>query len=1829
MLELFRLSATRIRRLQRAVLAACLLVPLFGCPSSGPPPIVEPGPPVLRATAESITLTPSSFLLSTPPASLSLEIRLKGDTYPPQLDFEAEVFVAYVASAAIGELEASETIQVPLEDLSGDAAYVGTIVTSALLDKPSTTGGSLRQRLNFLGAENVSVRLAGKILGAAPGIPDGWSETNTLDSSLPPPDITGLSPAAFRAGDSAAVEITGHNLRNVTAALVDGPEGIETGSVSSGGDAVATVGITIASDADVGNRTLRLLGPGGLSPVTSLARLSVIDPLLPNILTASLPPAQTGEAYSVQLASQGGTGAVSWAFRSGSFPAGLTISSNGILSGTPATPGTYVFDLSVRDQAFAEDRRTFILDVTPPPGDGRDALALPCDAFADQTASFRNVTTPERATGAPDPAFGSLTESQPAVAGYFPASLSLVSQLQSGSYLVLDMGPSPCEWIQGRASRTADAWLDVGGPYRPAMLVWLSASPLTLDRLVMNALPGAGSIGSGRFPINAGSDGSLYRYVMIALVDPSPARIDAVERVQNDTVPPETYTPNVILREGGVAQANGRDAAISMSGDDTLNSSDPLGRIGNFEVALFNLTTGMDGPADTVPSVNGFYAETEFTDLDDGDHELVVTAVDLFENADPTPATAIFRVDSTGPEISAIQISPSAAVIPTGGSYELAVSALVEDGLSEITIVEGSLLGPGGPYSFSLSLMSENNWTGTVTGLELAGSYTVDISAYDDRGNLSVLNGGSALLTANLPPVVQPGSSFSAPELSLVTLDASGTIDPEGNSVTFMWEQISGPAVTLQGSGVSVSFFAPEIFTNTPLPLTFQVTATDSEGASATGNITVTVTNINEPPVVNAGMDVTIPDSGIHFLAGAAIDPEGDTPTLLWAQLSGPAVSLSGTTTTSPSFSPPSAAGGDVTLVFQLAATDSLLATGTDTITIIVSVVDKPPVAIAGNDQNVFDTAPLFLDGSASFDPEGGGVSYLWSLIAGNSAHLPGWAALNKTTATLSLPQITAGMDETFTFQLQVRDGINQTHTDTVNVNVKRLCIQVLSLTSSAKPAGSVIDQAVDGDRQFVLFDGNSTLFSRDWQGGSRGEFALAGGPALLMAHDPDRRLLWIASLSLLERIDLNSMTSDTRSLTSAPLAAAVDTGTGRVAVLTAAGGGRLEFFSTAGTAETYLDLGRPNPEALLLAPSVYNSRFIVADTEVPAVLAVDPSAPSISMTFDLPGPYVPDQIAANPTNGDIAVAYSGGILELTEGGGLLVNRTPDAEPASHYDVLYTDDGYLLAARGLGYGETTPARTLYRTRAADFTATAAALPDPGDIAVNHRKARSGDHLAADGTSTAVSLEARSWGPSRLHIVTGTAAPHTVSTVELGHDEPVSVRVSGGKYFVLTSGGDIFRITPPSTVETDRPSARLASMAVDSSGRLLAADQRSRRIWKVAGQSPTIAVTRKEADGIVASMVAANAEPLVNLTGRDRTGAISALVLASTANDDLWAGPVPHAGGFVVPPVKTTNRVFSARGNGSLIEIHDLFTGNLVESLPTTIDPVRLAVDSDGTRLAAVDPVQKKVALFSLTPPGAEQIFLTGNGPSELAFNADGSRLLVRERVSGRLLVIDTVSGTSLGQITIPVTAIPDPLDLSAIGRRSIVFHAPSNSFYVTSGQNLLRVSGDGLSSQLISPAALSNFTSIDVIGNYVALVDGGRRFYLVDPAENYRVSRINLPVIPIDGSLNLIAGDPAGNLLYVGGEHTVSVIDFRVSCSTARPVTYAQLVHEEPLRFWARLTTTARGFLQRFFSPLGTGAAVSASCQAPLTVLALSNPMQPNEPTGGGFRSPVKEGALP
>jgi len=73
-------------------------------------------------------------------------------------------------------------------------------------------------------------------------------------------------------------------------------------------------------------------------------------PVLPLVISpAALPPAVINVPYSATLTAKGGKQPFTWALNSGTLPPGLSVSTGGVISGTPTALGTTNFKVQVTD----------------------------------------------------------------------------------------------------------------------------------------------------------------------------------------------------------------------------------------------------------------------------------------------------------------------------------------------------------------------------------------------------------------------------------------------------------------------------------------------------------------------------------------------------------------------------------------------------------------------------------------------------------------------------------------------------------------------------------------------------------------------------------------------------------------------------------------------------------------------------------------------------------------------------------------------------------------------------------------------------------------------------------------------------------------------------------------------------------------------------------------------------------------------------------------------------------------------------------------------------------------------------------------------------------------------------------------------------------------------------------------------------------------------------------------------------------------------------------------------------------------------------------------
>ena len=90
--------------------------------------------------------------------------------------------------------------------------------------------------------------------------------------------------------------------------------------------------------------------------------------------------------------------------------------------------------------------------------------------------------------------------------------------------------------------------------------------------------------------------------------------------------------------------------------------------------------------------------------------------------------------------------------------------------------------------------------------------------------------------------MAQAGSDQTVGLRQSVYLDGSASSDSDGAIVHYQWTQVSGKKVSLNNAADSVAnFVSPNVRRGRTLMLVFELKVTDNQGASATDQVTVTV----------------------------------------------------------------------------------------------------------------------------------------------------------------------------------------------------------------------------------------------------------------------------------------------------------------------------------------------------------------------------------------------------------------------------------------------------------------------------------------------------------------------------------------------------------------------------------------------------------------------------------------------------------------------------------------------------------------------------------------------------------------------------------------------------------------------------------------------------------------------------------------------------------------------------------------------------------------------------------------------------------------------------
>ncbi|MCE5241695.1 MAG: Ig-like domain-containing protein [Desulfobacteraceae bacterium] len=389
-----------------------------------------------------------------------------------------------------------------------------------------------------------------------------------------------------------------------------------------------------------------------------------------------------------------------------------------------------------------------------------------------------------------------------------------------------------------------------------------------------------------------------------------------------------TITPNTHYHVADVLVDGVSVGAVTSYTFSNVSAAHTIAATFAIDTAAISASAGANGTISPAGSVNVSYGSSQaFTITPNANYRIADVVVDgssagavssyTFSNV-----TAAHTISAT---FSAVNQPP---VADAGPDQRVAEGALVTLSGANSTDPDGNALsflwsqtaGPQVVLSDSRSASPTFTAPDVATeGTSLTFALMVTDKTGATAGDTCVVN----VTWVNAPPVASAGTTQTVNAWDIVTLDGSGSTDPDDGIASYLWEQTSGTPVALQNATTAhPTFAAPDVPTGGQT-LAFLLTVTDNGGLKSTGTCIVNVTWVDAPPTANAGEDQTVHAGDTVRLDGSlSTDPDDGIASYRWTQTSGPPVVLSDPTSAMPVFAAPAVTADGTTLGFTLLVTD-------------------------------------------------------------------------------------------------------------------------------------------------------------------------------------------------------------------------------------------------------------------------------------------------------------------------------------------------------------------------------------------------------------------------------------------------------------------------------------------------------------------------------------------------------------------------------------------------------------------------------------------------------------------------------------------------------------------------------------------------------------------------------------------------------------------------------------------------------------------------------------------------------------------------------------------
>ncbi|XOL68928.1 putative Ig domain-containing protein [Xanthomonas arboricola] len=694
------------------------------------------------------------------------------------------------------------------------------------------------------------------------------------------------------------------------------------------------------------------------------------------VAPSTLPAATRGTAYSQTLSASGGTAPYTYALASGTLPAGITLASNGRLSGTATVEGSLNFTVTATDAGSFTGNQAYTLTVAGP------NLVLPASTLPAGTAgqAYSAAITPATGGTAPytyaltggvlpagvvvDAATGALSGT-PTVAGTFNFTLT-----------VSDSTPSPA----AQASRSYTLTI---------------AAPVVV--IAPTTLPAATRGTAYSQTLSASGGTAPYTYALASGTLPAGITLASNGTLSGTATVEGSFNVTVTATDANTFTAT-QAYALTVAGPNLVlpASTLPAGTAGQAYSAAITPATGGTAPY-TYALTGGVLPAGVVVDAATGALSGTPTVAGTFNftltvsDSTPSPAAQASRSYTLTIAAPVVVIAPTTLPAATRGTaYSQTLSASGGTAPYTYALASGTL--PAG-----ITLASNGTLSGTAT---VEGSFNVTVTATD--ANTFTATQAYALTVAG-PNLVLPASTLPAGTAGQAY---SAAITPAtGGTAPYTYALTGGvlPAGVVVDAATGALSGTPTVAGTFNFTLTVS-DSTPSPAAQASRSYTLTIA---APVVVIA--PTTLPAATRGTAYSQTLSASGGTAPYTYAVSAGslPAGitlasngALSGTATVEGSF--------NVTVT----ATDANTFTATQAYALTVA---GPNLALPAS------TLPAGTAGqaySAAITPATGGTApYRYALTAGA---LPNGVVVDAATGALSGTPTLSG---TFNFTLTATDS--------------------------------------------------------------------------------------------------------------------------------------------------------------------------------------------------------------------------------------------------------------------------------------------------------------------------------------------------------------------------------------------------------------------------------------------------------------------------------------------------------------------------------------------------------------------------------------------------------------------------------------------------------------------------------------------------------------------------------------------------------------------------------------------------------------------------------------